>query len=80
MLKWERAAHAWEALTWSLAHEPEDEAVALNEAGTLWQLTVEGARSIGWPTISVVYSFDRNYVTIRDALFSEPKTPKAGRA
>lgn len=79
--RWARASDAWDAITWVLARDPEDVASkALAESGRLRAMTLEGARSIDLPTVTVVYEFDREYVTIREALFEDAKATRAGRA
>ena len=54
--------------------------MALNESGTLRVLVVEGARSIDMPTVTVVYEFNIQYVTIREARFEDAKAARAGHA
>lgn len=80
MDRWPRTLDAWEALTWNLAHDPEDQSVPLTECGTIRALVVQGARSNGWPTITVVYTYNDDYVTIRAARFTEPRAMASGRA
>ncbi len=79
--RWARATDAWDAIKWTLARDPEDVASwALNESGTLRALTIEGARSIELPTVTVVYDFNLQHVTIREALFADAKAQRAGHA
>lgn len=78
--RWPRAEDAWQGITWTVARDPIGESEALNEAGTLRALTSEGARSIGLPTLTIIYEHDRQYVTIKEARFTDAKAPFAGRA
>jgi hypothetical protein len=80
ILRWSRAHDAWEAITWSIARDPDDGSVALSEDGRTRLMVSEGARSIDWPTIAVVYRYDGIDVTFLDARFSDAKSPQSGRA
>jgi hypothetical protein len=78
---WARADDAWQGVTWTLAHDPEaPDSKPLREDGKLRTITSEGARSIGLPTLTVVYEYDAHYITIRDARFTDAKATFAGRA
>jgi hypothetical protein len=76
--RWARAQDAWDAVVWTLARHPED-GIALTESGQTRSLTLEGARSIDMPTITVVYEILAS-VVIRDARFEDAKSSFAGRA
>ena len=79
--RWARADDAWQGVTWTLAHAPDTpDSVPLNEAGTVRAYTSDGARSIDMPTLTVVYSFDDEYLSIHEARFTDAKAPFAGRA
>jgi len=80
VLRWDRADDAWQGAMWVLARDPISDSVALTESGKLRVFTTDGARSIGLPTLTVIYEHDEQYVTIRDAKFSDAKAPHAGRA
>ena len=80
VLRWTRAADAWSGMTWILARDLISDSKALTESGNLRAFTTEGARSIDLPTLTVIYEHDSQYVTIRDARFSDAKAPFAGRA
>lgn len=54
--------------------------MALNEGGTLRAFTFEGAKSVGLPTLTVVYGCDLQNITIHDARFEEPRATVIGRA
>lgn len=77
-LKWSRALDSWEALTWVIAHDPEC-GTALSESGNERAYTFEGARSIGMPTLTVVYEHDRTKIVVKAALFADSKHTQAGR-
>jgi len=78
--RWARADDAWKGVTWVLARDPVSDSKPLNETGKLRVFTSEGARSIGLPTLTVIYEYDTQYVTIRDARFSDAKASFSGRA
>ena len=81
MLKWPAADRAWEAIEFTLAHDPVAAGVALVESGKRRMLVFHGAKSIGMPSITVLYELsDGNPITIYDVKFEEPKAPFAGRA
>jgi len=67
------------AVEWAIVRDP-GSGKALNEAGTLRAFTFEGAKSIGLPTLTVVYECDAQNITIHDALFAEPRATVIGRA
>jgi hypothetical protein len=68
-------------VTWALARDPvAPDSKPLREDGRLRAITSEGARSIGLPTLTVVYEYDAHYITIRDAEFSDAKASFAGHA
>lgn len=78
--RWARAMDAWEAIKWSVAHDPEDETTSLSDDGHTRLLVSEGAASIGWPTIAIVFEYNRYNITILEAQFSNAKAPQPGRA
>lgn len=76
--KWPRAEDAWEAVTWVICRDP-DIGIPLTESGLTRSFTLQGARSIGLPTVTVVY--EKNIALIvHDALFEEPPYGQVGRA
>lgn len=77
--RWSRAKDAWETITWTLAHDPEV-GKPLTESGRTRSFTIDGARSIGLPTVTVLYVTSRFELTIQDAKFEEAKFAQAGRA
>ena len=77
--RWPRADEAWEAMTWVLARDPEF-GTALDESGRIRSLTLEGARSIGLPTLIVRYRVDAHVVVVERARFSDGKCMQAGRS
>lgn len=77
--RWSRAKDAWETITWTLAHDPEV-GKPLTESGLTRSFTIDGARSIGLPTVTVLYAVSRFELTIHDAKFEDAKFAQAGRA
>lgn len=76
--RWPRAAEAWEALTWALARDPEH-GTALNERGDRRAVTLEGARSIGLPTLTAVYRVEVRRVVVERVRFLDARLPQVGR-
>lgn len=76
---WERADHAWLTVEFTIARDPEA-GRALNEAGTLWAYTFQGAGSAKLPTLTVIYRFDAQTVDVIKAQFLKPKAHLVGRA
>jgi hypothetical protein len=66
--KWKRLDDGWQAMKWALARDPDSGAVI---TGRLRGRTLPGAKSIGLPTITVVYEFDERTVTIIDVEFND---------
>ena len=77
--KWSRAQDAWDAVTWVLARDPEF-GTALTESGKTRSLTLEGARAIGLPNVTVVYELRNGQVIVHDVQFGEGTYARAGRA
>lgn len=77
--QWPRAQDAFDSITWALARDP-GFGSPINEAGRLWSAVIEGAGSIGLPTLQVIYETDPPYIVIHAAIFGEAKAPRAGHA
>jgi hypothetical protein len=78
--QWERADEVWNAMEWTLARDP-IAGVALTESGHVRSFIIQGARSVGWPTLTVIYTNDNeDQITIHEAIFEEAGTYKAGLA
>ena len=54
--------------------------IALTESGATRSFTLDGARSIGLPTVTVIYEICPFEVVVHDALFADAKFAQAGRA
>lgn len=78
-VRFSRAEFAWEAVTFALARDPL-EGVAVTESGKTRSFTLEGAKSIDMPTVTVLYVVDDEYVDIKEAMFKEATSARAGRA
>jgi hypothetical protein len=78
--RWPRARDAWDTVLWVIARDPEEAGLALTESGATRSFTLDGARSIGLPTITVVYEIQLFQVVVHDALFTDAKHAQAGRA
>jgi hypothetical protein len=77
--RWPRAHDAWETISWTLARDPQV-GKSLTESGLTRSFTIEGARSIGMPTVTVLYAIARFEITVHDATFKEARFAQAGRA
>ena len=77
--RWERADEVWDAALWNIAREP-TVGVPVTESGRVRSLTIQGARSIGWPTLTVLYEFDDQMVIVHGALIKEAGAYKPGCA
>lgn len=75
--RWARAAEAWDALIWALARDAEFGNV-IGERGSRRAVTLEGARSIGLPTLTAVYRVEPRRVVVERVRFLEAKSPRAG--
>ena len=78
--RWARADEAWEAVTWAIARDPYGAGPPLTESGKTRQLVFEGARSIGMPSIRIVYVVEPTCVIIHEASFEEASHMHAGHA
>lgn len=79
--QWDRAEDGWETVKWVLAHDPEPaDSYVLDDAGRHRVLTWQGASSAHMPTITVVYEWDNENVTILDARFENAKAQRFGHA
>src|SRR5262249_2473068 len=76
--KWEDAERAWNAIEWTLAHDP-DVGVPLSEKGNIRGFPYDGARSIGQPDIEVIYEVQQDAIIVRSAVFIDAKATFAGR-
>jgi hypothetical protein len=77
--KWIRTEIAWNAVEWTLIHEPNC-GVPVHESGMFRAFAFDGAKSVGWPDIRVIYEVTKELIIIHDATFEDPKTHKAGHA
>lgn len=76
---WAGAETAWEAIEWTLAHDPRV-GVPLSESGNIRGFVYTGARSIGQPDVEVIYELGNPEIIVKSAEFSDAKTTFAGRA
>jgi hypothetical protein len=52
----------------------------VTESGATRSFTLDGARSIGLPTVTVLYEIRLFEIVVHDALFEDAKFAQAGRA
>jgi hypothetical protein len=78
--KWERADEVWKAMEWTLSRDP-TAGRAITESGNVRSYVIQGARSAGWPTLTVIYQIEGDDLVIfEDAFFEEAGTYKPGYA
>jgi hypothetical protein len=77
--RWPRGHDAWEAVTWVLSRDPII-GRPLTESGKTRAFTLEGAQSIGLPTVTVVYEDQAPYIVVHEAKFQDAKAHNAGHA
>jgi hypothetical protein len=78
-LRWPRADDAWEAITWVIARDPFI-GVAVTESGKVRSFTFDGAKSIGLPTVTILYEIQPTVVVVLDAVFKDSEFTRPGRA
>ncbi len=78
--RWPRAHDAWDTVSWIIARDPEGAGMPLTESGATRSFTLDGARSIGLPTVTVLYEIRLFEIVVHDALFEDAKFAQAGRA
>lgn len=77
--RWERAKDAIEAIEWALSRDPLLGA-ALPESRALRSATLDGARSIGLPTVIALYEVGDGVIIFHDLKFKDSKYAHAGHA
>ena len=70
---------SWECVTWSIVHEPSI-GDPVTESGKILSFVFDGAKSIGMPTVQVLYERADPIIIIHDARFSDAKFTQSGRA
>jgi hypothetical protein len=76
--RWTRAQDAWDAVVWTVARDPECGS-PVTESGRTRAFTLEGARSIDMPKVTIIYVISIAIV-IHDARFEEATYSQAGTA
>jgi hypothetical protein len=72
--RWGRTRDAWETISWILSHDPQaGSPITKNGNGKTRAFTLDGVRSLGMPTVTILYEVSRFELTIHDALFQESK-------
>lgn len=77
--RWTAADEAWSVVTWVIARDP-TVGQPLREGGKARSFTVQGARSVDMPTVTVLYEIEPNEIVIHSAVFEEADASHAGRA
>jgi hypothetical protein len=75
--KWKRGFDSWEAVTWTAARDPEA-GTPLDLDSSLRVLVFDGARSVDMPSVTIIYRFDDDYITVLDASFYDAPHHYAG--
>lgn len=78
--RWGRAEDAWEAVKDVIARDPAGAGEPITESGKTRAFTFDGARSIGMPSVRVIYVINNGNITIHDAEFYDAPYGYAGHA
>ena len=78
-LTWDRARDAWDAITWAIVRDPKI-GIVMTESGRTRMVVLDGARSIGLPTVRLIYEIGNPEITLHEAIFEESKFSKSGHA
>lgn len=60
---WPNVEHVWEAIEWTLVRDPGVGAM-LSESGRIRAFVFEGARSVGWPDVRIIYEESPDLIVI----------------
>jgi hypothetical protein len=72
--RWARARDAWETISWILSHDPHaGNPITKIGIGKIRAFTLDGARSLGMPKVTILYEVSHFELTIHDALFADSK-------
>jgi hypothetical protein len=72
--RWTRARDAWETIYWVLSRDPQaGNPINKNDIGKIRVFTLDGMRSLGMPTVTILFEVSPSELTIHDALFEESK-------
>jgi hypothetical protein len=72
--RWARVRDAWETISWILFHDPQaGNPISKIDIGKIRVFTLDGMRSLGMPTVTILYEVSTSELTIHDALFEESK-------
>ena len=77
VIRWARGEDAYKTLEWTLVRDPKLGALV---APRTYSLTVAGAYSIGWPTVTALYVIGAQYVTIKSIRFRDADAKDHGNA
>lgn len=76
-LKWKNADRAWDTITYVVLHD-QYAGTPLSESGGIRALSLEGARSIDMPTLTIVYERRGDTTIIHNAVFKNASSYKHG--
>ena len=77
--RWARAGEAWDVLTWALARDAVFLGTPVDEGGLRRAVVLEGARSIGLPTLAALYRIGARQVLVERVRFTDARSPLTGR-
>jgi hypothetical protein len=66
--RWKRGQDAWDALVWAIARDPE-RGSPVTPSGRTRMMVLEGASSIGLPTVTAIYICGPHQIESVDAHF-----------
>jgi len=74
--QWLRTDDQINLLEWVISRDP-TKGLALSESGNIRTLTVQGARSISSPTVTIVYEIEPHVISVLSARFEEAQSVQA---
>lgn len=77
-LHWPRAQDAWDIIVWTIARDP-GAGTAIVESGRTRVLESVGARSIGLPSVWLLYGVEPTIITVYEVRFTDATIWLAGR-
>ena len=64
--RWERGFDSWEAITWTVARDPQV-GRKMTEDGSVRSAIFDGARSAKMPSVEIIYRFDDEKIMVLGA-------------
>ncbi len=77
--KWQRTDDVWDAVIWAVGKDPEC-GKAITESGLVRSFTLDGVLHLGIPTLTVLYTFDDQFISIQSVIFKDADVAPFGTA